>query len=161
MLRSRSPPCWSCRSFFNLPSSSAATPFEGTKIVTSGEAYSPPQQPRRRPRAGRLFFESSSRSIFLFEHDLFGKPVPTHRVVARGHAFPDHALEIALLDPAMPTMAFTFMQHSAGRALNCLPAIAQFPPCSGLPRDAASVFIRGLAFGRLHAGRPRECFRDA
>src|SRR5712672_387771 len=29
------------------------------------------------------FFESSSRSMFLFEHDLFGKPVPT---------FPDHAL---------------------------------------------------------------------
>src|SRR5437879_11152447 len=29
------------------------------------------------------FFESSSRSILLFEHDLFGKPVPT---------FPDHAL---------------------------------------------------------------------
>jgi len=29
----------------------------------------------------------------LFEHDLFGKPVPTHRVVARGHAFPDHALD--------------------------------------------------------------------
>src|SRR6266576_2870022 len=24
-----------------------------------------------------------------------GKPVPTHRVVARGHAFPDHALKIA------------------------------------------------------------------
>ena len=33
----------------------------------------------------------SSRSIFLLEHDLFGKPVPTHRVVARGHAFPDRA----------------------------------------------------------------------
>jgi len=30
-----------------------------------------------------LFVESPSRSIFLFEHDLFGKPVPT---------FPDHAL---------------------------------------------------------------------
>jgi hypothetical protein len=30
-----------------------------------------------------LFFESSSRSIFLFEHDPFRKPVPT---------FPDHAL---------------------------------------------------------------------
>src|SRR5258705_1656961 len=29
------------------------------------------------------FFESSSRSMFLFEHDLFGKPVPT---------FPDHGL---------------------------------------------------------------------
>src|ERR1700687_964600 len=34
-------------------------------------------------RARWRFFESSSRSIFLFEHDLFGKPVPT---------FPDHAL---------------------------------------------------------------------
>ena len=32
-------------------------------------------------------FESSSRSIFLFEHDLFGKPVPT---------FPDHALAAAV-----------------------------------------------------------------
>src|SRR5712692_914506 len=42
-------------------------------------------------RAGRRFFESSSRSIFLFEHDLFGKPVPT---------FPDHALEQAQLLPA-------------------------------------------------------------
>src|SRR6266446_9267841 len=31
------------------------------------------------------FFESSSRSILLFEHDLFGKPVPT---------FPDHALGV-------------------------------------------------------------------
>jgi acyl-CoA thioester hydrolase len=29
----------------------------------------------------------------LFEHDLFGKPVSTHRVAARGHAFPDHARE--------------------------------------------------------------------
>jgi hypothetical protein len=26
-----------------------------------------------------------------FEHDLVGKPVSTHRVEARGHAFPDHA----------------------------------------------------------------------
>jgi hypothetical protein len=49
----------------------------------------------------------------LFEHDLFGKPVPT---------FPDHVLEIALLDPAMPTTAFTFMQHSAGWAPNRISA---------------------------------------
>ncbi len=49
-------------------------------------------------RAGRLFFESSSRSIFLLEHDLFGKPVST---------FPDHALTLpgaggclAAIDPA-------------------------------------------------------------
>src|SRR5712675_232395 len=33
------------------------------------------------------FLESSSRSIFLLEHDLFGKPVPT---------FPDHALALIL-----------------------------------------------------------------
>jgi hypothetical protein len=26
-----------------------------------------------------------------FAHDLVGKPVSTHRVEARGHAFPDHA----------------------------------------------------------------------
>jgi len=35
------------------------------------------------------FFESSSRSIFLFEHDL-SETVPHHRVVARG-MFSDHA----------------------------------------------------------------------
>src|SRR5271155_5325220 len=40
-------------------------------------------------RTGWLFFESSSRSIFLFEHDLFGKPVST---------FPDHALSQSFLD---------------------------------------------------------------
>src|SRR5258708_28768713 len=34
-------------------------------------------------RAGRLFFESSSRSSLLLEHDLFRKPVSTFR---------DHAL---------------------------------------------------------------------
>jgi len=39
-----------------------------------------------------LFFESSSHSIFSFEHDFFGKPVPAHRVVARAQGFPDHAL---------------------------------------------------------------------
>src|ERR1043166_321704 len=37
----------------------------------------------RSTRARRLFFESSSRSSFLFEHDLFGKTL---------HTFPDHAL---------------------------------------------------------------------
>ena len=35
-----------------------------------------------RARAGRLFFESSSRSSFLSEHDLFRKPL---------HTFRDHA----------------------------------------------------------------------
>jgi len=42
--------------------------------------------------------ESDHDLILLFEHDLFGKPVPTHRVVARGHAFPDHALAVEKFD---------------------------------------------------------------
>jgi hypothetical protein len=29
------------------------------------------------------------------EHDLFGKPVPTHRAKLDGHAFPDHARDAA------------------------------------------------------------------
>src|SRR5882724_9180870 len=68
------------------------------------------------------FFESSSRSIFLFEHDLRanvrvcreGKPVSTHRVVARGHAFPDHAL--------------------GGDAQGHLDAAPYFRPCAGARR---------------------------
>src|SRR5579859_7717374 len=28
----------------------------------------------------------------MLAHDLAGKPGPTHRIVARGHAFPDHAI---------------------------------------------------------------------
>jgi hypothetical protein len=43
------------------------------------------QQPRshRIAAKARLFFEASSRSIVLFEHDLFGKSAPN---------FPNHAL---------------------------------------------------------------------
>jgi len=34
-----------------------------------------------------LYIASSSRSRSLLERDLFGEPVSTHRVEARGHAF--------------------------------------------------------------------------
>src|SRR5258708_9751721 len=44
-------------------------------------------------RAGRLFFESSSRSTLLLEHDLFRKPVSTFR----DHALAD-LLVILLVD---------------------------------------------------------------
>ena len=37
---------------------------------------------------------------FLREHDSFGKPESTRRVVARGHAFPDHALGQSAAAPA-------------------------------------------------------------
>src|SRR5262249_3995161 len=43
------------------------------------------------PRAGRVIVGLASRSSFLFEHDLFGKPVST---------FPDHALDRIVLRPA-------------------------------------------------------------
>src|SRR6202048_3311102 len=50
-----------------------------------------PLTPSRAPV--RNDFSSIVIALYLFvEHDLFGKPVTTHRVVARGHAFPDHAL---------------------------------------------------------------------
>src|SRR5262249_18101692 len=38
--------------------------------------------------------------VFSFEHDLSGKPVSTHRVDARGQAFPDHAPEASPNRPA-------------------------------------------------------------
>src|SRR2546430_16562969 len=59
------------------------------------------------PRAGRLFFESSSRSIFLFEHDLFDKPVPT---------FPDHALAARL--PGRGASVSQFRKHIFPEKLN-------------------------------------------
>jgi hypothetical protein len=36
-----------------------------------------------------------------------GKPVPTHRVVARGHAFPDHALDAIALHRIFPGLIST------------------------------------------------------
>jgi hypothetical protein len=61
--------------------------------------------PARRPFSGHEDFRASksARSAISFEHDPFGKPVATDRVVAqasyksklqgraKGHAFPDHA----------------------------------------------------------------------
>jgi hypothetical protein len=45
------------------------------------------------PDFARAEINGRAGVALLFEHDLFGKPVSTHRVVARGHAFPDHALD--------------------------------------------------------------------
>jgi len=46
--------------------------------------------PRRRRQSG-MTFPSIVIPLWLFvEHDLFGKPVPTHRVVAPRACFPDH-----------------------------------------------------------------------
>jgi hypothetical protein len=49
-----------------------------------------------------------------------GKPVPTHRVVARGHAFPDHALDQRRASPtAVPVSPIIFtssLPHLKSRA---------------------------------------------
>src|SRR6266567_2120225 len=70
---------------------------EGTALAVSSSRTSR----QRGPTAGWLVFDSSSRSIFLLSMITGqalrvcpeGKPVPTHRVVARGYAFPDQALK--------------------------------------------------------------------
>ena len=49
-------------------------------------------------------------SSLLFERDRFGKPVLTHRVVARGHAFPEHAVGVPPTD--VPTRHREGMQSS-------------------------------------------------
>jgi hypothetical protein len=57
------------------------------------------------------FFESSSRSIFLFEHDLFGKPAPT---------FADHA-------PATPDFGILRDKYaSTTRPVRC--PLGEFAP---------------------------------
>jgi hypothetical protein len=40
------------------------------------------------------------------EHDLFGKPVSTHRVKVRGQAFPDHALALGGVPSSLLRGAF-------------------------------------------------------
>src|SRR5664279_4100263 len=44
--------------------------------------------------------KSDSSAIYLVERDLFGKPVSARRVVARGHAFSDQALETRTRAPS-------------------------------------------------------------
>jgi hypothetical protein len=93
MLRSRSPPCWSCRSFFNLPSSSAATPFDRRKIVTSGEAYSPPQHGAGIAQVLRFAAEDDLAAGRLVEilPDPAMAMVPMHVVHAFGRQLPVRA----------------------------------------------------------------------
>ena len=73
------------------------------------------------------FFESSSRSIFLFEHDLFGKPVPT---------FPDHALTIR---PALSSTA----EQTSKRDMNS--NRPSEPYCVLTALSAALLEVRGSA----------------
>src|SRR6266480_3326428 len=71
------------------------------------------------------FFESSSRSIFLFEHDLFGKPVST---------FPDHALLPASDGVIQTLMIRSFLTVSVGTLASRL---------LGFARDAIIAALLG------------------
>jgi hypothetical protein len=64
---------------------------------------------------GWLFFESSSHSIFLFEHVLFGKPL---------HTFPDHApaANAALSNRNSPRFTEMTMNLIIGSSLSMLAA---------------------------------------
>src|SRR6266851_5026411 len=57
---------------------------------------------RSRPHANGRYHQNTP-SNYHFAHDLVGNPGSTHRVVARGHAFPDHALQ----PPQPPTVTLT------------------------------------------------------
>jgi 8-oxo-dGTP diphosphatase len=72
--------------------------------------------------------ESNHDLISLFEHDLRanalrvcreGKSVSTHRVVARGHAFPDHALMCTTspVQPSHPQLAVSAAIFRDGKIL--------------------------------------------
>src|SRR6266702_7995727 len=64
-------------------------------------------------RARRLFFESSSRSTFLFEHDLRANASRLSRGKT-GATFPDHALAARILSTA--TVNFQEAAATASRA---------------------------------------------
>src|ERR1700704_3446657 len=60
------------------------------------------------------FLRSLSRSILLFEHDLFGKPVPT---------FPDHALAIG----GGPETRYALTNHRMRLVWGAAPRFGQVP----------------------------------
>jgi hypothetical protein len=55
--------------------------------------------------------EASPRPGFFSEHDLFEKPMPTHRGTARGHAFPDHAPDQTTLRRRLQALCCAFQNR--------------------------------------------------
>jgi len=95
------------------------------------------------------FFESSARSILLFERDLFGKPVPT---------FPDHALEpffdaFSRREP-VPTPG------SGPRACFARNALLSSPSGTGSHASRRPGHVRDPLVPRIHRRASRHRCRD-
>src|SRR4051794_5261558 len=108
-------------------------------------------------RAGYLFFESSSRSVSLFEHDLLGKPVSAPHQVGAG-LFPDHALRMR--NGIRVTCA---MPEGNARGMKCwgrknLPREASIAGPMGLHGRKTSSKIGGFCNGTALAEDPARPF---
>jgi hypothetical protein len=91
----------------------------------------------------------------LFEHDLFGKPVSTRRVVARGHAFPDHAPVLNGLADECCGMLAHLVAHVGALALL---AIAGIHLWDESPADAAVAVAPSASAGWGVALRSHPAF---
>src|SRR6266566_657455 len=121
------------------PANSAATPSQNRK--TPGAISS--SAIRRKPKISQFQVPSVENiSVMtrpsILEHDLFGKPVPTHHVVARGHAFPDHALP--------------YCSGSIGGGLG--PAVGTEVRCAAAAAEAALSPNVALAISPMPASAP-------
>ncbi len=93
-------------------------------------------------------------------YDLFGKPGPTHRVGARGHAFLDHALVVAaglfgaasyraklvIAIPISPYVSFGSISTELDRPRH-VRFTPQSRPCSGCRGSAAAIIQQVCAAG--------------
>jgi hypothetical protein len=92
--------------------------------------------------------------ILRFEHDLVRKPVSTHRVKARGHAFRDHAL-------ANPTPAVR-RQYAAAAVVVVRPIVKSGPDAGEekAPVKTPVVKVVVMEGGEMREGVFGECTRS-
>src|SRR5258705_709000 len=95
------------------------------------------------------FFESSARSILLFERDLFGKPVPT---------FPDHALE-PFFDRFLAANRFPPRDLVRGHA-SLENALLSSPSGTGSHASRRPGHVRDPLVPRIHRRASRHRCRD-
>jgi hypothetical protein len=97
---------------------------------------------------GSIRARSFSESCPRVGHDRFGKPVSTHPVEARGHAFPDHALALRVPMP----MAVAMTVHHGARRTGHLVGPAEIP--------TVAEYVGAIAAERPGSGRDRRRHRD-
>ena len=89
------------------------------------------------------FFES--RSIFLFEHDLFGKPL---------HTFPNHALELACRKPGQRVSDTLAIGRIRLGAVGDMPLLDML---GGLPHLACGVVEKRLLLRGVFRNKSPGC----